>query len=131
MKTPETGKDTNALRKTSEEIKNALDLCSTSGCPDCAKCAYDGDECCLEEKSKDALAYIQQLESRLAQVERERDAAVHDIEPNCDYCEFTDNTYGEDPCPTQEELEIYGLCRGFKWRGPCPENTKEDNDHAD
>ena len=70
--------------KTPEEIKKGL-----SGCADKGNCEWCNLvlEC---EKNSDALAYIEQLEQRIAQAERERDAAVHDLkladEPDCEYC---------------------------------------------
>ena len=129
--------------KTPEEIKNALDLCSRSGCPDCAKCACDGNECCLEEKSKDALAYIQQLEnavefysntaqmldaksakleSCIAQVELERDAAV----------ECVGKAFEEIIKPYEAIWKVIKTKNVFfdyfmQLRGVCPENTKEEN----
>ena len=139
--------------KTPEEIKKGLGNCADSKNDYCTGCPYDvreGEEncaVCIAMMARDALDYIHQLEAALddeknkneilifdndklmeeiAQAERERDAAVNDIEPNCDYCEFTNNAYGEAPCPTQEELAIDGLCLGFKWRGVCQENTKEE-----
>ena len=69
-------------------------------------------------------SYIKHLESRLAQAERERDAAVHDLEEltgrvssfhlDCDYCKDKDKP----------------VCKNcdWQWRGVCPENTKEDSE---
>ena len=82
--------------KKPEEIKKALAcVCER---PDCENCSY-AEKVNDEEFGKtlrfhcseiyaDALAYIQQLESRLAQVERERDAAVADltVSAECDFC---------------------------------------------
>jgi hypothetical protein len=62
--------------KTPDEIKKGLFCCWEDGC---ATCPYDDDctmEANFEQLAKDSLDYINQLESRLAQVERERDAAV-------------------------------------------------------
>lgn len=124
MKTPD--RDMNVLTKTPEEIKKALYLCSESGCPDCNKCAYDGNENCLEDKSKEALAYIQQLESRLAQVERERDAAVADIRKAssflCRVCtknDWPNCAAGRNNLYSDDVVE----CEDFEWRGVCEENT--------
>lgn len=81
-------------------------------------------------KKRDALYYIQQLESRLAQVERERDAAVFDlgVEKSCYTCEYGDiyksngcngdcNKCEKISCPCES-------CR-YKWRGVCEENTHD------
>lgn len=72
--------------KTPEEIKKGLECCCKPiGFGECSKaCPYDDDEIdeiynCTSDLSADALAYIQQLEIRIAQVERERDAAVYDL----------------------------------------------------
>ncbi len=129
MKTPEFAADNNVARKTPEEIKNALDLCSQSGCPDCAKCAYDGNECCLEEKSKDALVYIQQLESRLAQTERERDAAISELANSCYACRFIlDASHCEGCFQRDGKYPWSPMVRTkFEWRGVCEKNTKEAN----
>lgn len=68
-----------------------------------------------------ALKAIEKLESRLAQVERERDAAVRDLEEvttrvsswhiDCDYCK-------------DKEKPICESCN-WQWRGICAENTHE------
>ena len=70
--------------RTLDEIKKALQ-CRVKGCSE--KCDHRCDMCelyvpnyRLEDRYADAHAYIQQLESRLAQVERERDAATKCIE---------------------------------------------------
>lgn len=75
-------------------------------------------------KKWDALYYIQQLEARLAQVERERDAMHRDMKlySRCKACKkFAD---GQD-CPVHTEY-TYGGKALFEWRGVCEENTKED-----
>lgn len=121
--------------KTPEEIKKGLE------CGFCHECPYDDDEQetveeCARQVHKDAIAYIQHLESRLAQAERERDAAVRDVEEaddglcchcknrdlaaQCDYsgeCHLCDNV----DCPCHPEN-----CR-WEWRGVCAENTEEES----
>ena len=108
---------------TAEEIKKGLEVCATLD-GDCESCPYDDRTIhCSDRMRKDALAYIQQLESRLAQVERERDAAVYDIAKlvkrlgygPCRYCRKTYDT-NDATC---------SICV-FEWRGVCPENTKEE-----
>ena len=109
--------------KTPEEIKKGLEVCPSHN--DCTGiCPYEGTNMCIRFLMKEALAYIQQLESRLAQVERERDAAVNDC--------------GRFPCQTCEERENGDLCpmcvvKGsyrslHQWRGVCAENSKEENE---
>lgn len=95
--------------KTPEEIKKGLEQCANT--QTCEKCHYSDD--CMELYSnkpltQDALAYIQQLESRLAQAERERDAAVADV---CDMCHRL------------SECECDG-CAYDKRRGVCDQSTK-------
>ena len=68
--------------KTAEEIKKGLECCM--GVADCLACPYkkehsDGSKSCVETSTKDALAYIQQLE-------RERDAAVEGLHGHCWHC---------------------------------------------
>ena len=66
--------------KTPEAIKKGLVMCSRSdGSGFCSDCPYEADGngvACITTVTADGLAYIQQLEAKLAEVERERDAAV-------------------------------------------------------
>ncbi|MBR5874530.1 MAG: hypothetical protein IKY90_07360 [Oscillospiraceae bacterium] len=109
--------------KTPEEIKKGLYHCGTidvscTNCPYDEDCHTQGDGYCSVED--DALIYIQQLETRLAQVERERDAAVRDLAKamsldgveDCSFCKNIKKPYC-DPCK-------------WEWRGVCKENTKGD-----
>lgn len=65
---------------------------------------------------------IEQLVSRLAQAERERDAAVKDLAviKFCALCEEDKNTqeYGSDRCHSCVNKS------NWKWRGVCAENTE-------
>lgn len=110
--------------KTPEEIKKGL-MCGSVFCN--IACPYWNDDSCTIKVSKDALAYIQQLESqnaelleKIKQLERERDAAVNDLSAGyrCGSCTRYFGNGGE--CPGGS------LCRlgGFEWRGPCEENTE-------
>lgn len=66
---------------------------------------------------------IQELESRLAQVERERDAMHQDMKlySRCKTCKrFVDGL----DCPVHTEC-TYGGKGLFEWRGVCAENTEE------
>lgn len=68
--------------------------------------------------------YITQLESRLAQVERERDAAVADMHMafrKSDVCCTCKYEAGE----SNDCMDCIGTCN-WQWRGVCPENTKEE-----
>ena len=110
--------------KTLDETKKGLGFCGVLD-GDCENCPYDDGPqlLCVDRLRKDALAYIQQLESRLAQVERERDAAVSDLETvigfsaivnlDCEFCKYED-------IPACEECD-------WQWRGVCPENSKEED----
>lgn len=117
--------------KTPDEIKKVL-ACDM---PCCDGCPYDGIIECGVAVQEDALAYIQQLESRLAQVERERNAAVSDLKVadklDCQFCVHNRPTPGcEYDCEKCEKKCTCNLCRNndkYEWRGPYPENTP---DHA-
>ena len=134
--------------KTSEEIKKGLECCQHNeynGLCECDKgCPYRFERC--DQLRKDALAYIQQLEiaveyysnttqmldakiakleSRLAQVERERDAALRDMMEIgwCQTCTHYNVAIDKEPCKTclkKKKAELW------QWRGVCPENTKEE-----
>lgn len=132
--------------KTPEDIKKGLRRCE--GKSQCDWCSLIRE--CEEDEA--ALAYIEQLEaavefysnttqmldakiekleSRLAQVERERDAAVHDVRSLCatnyfsgDYCEYC--KYREPDGQCFHDCIPYSNEWGWEWRGICPENTKEE-----
>ena len=112
--------------KTPDEIKKGLFCCWEDGC---TTCPYD-DDCTISENfmdvARDALTYIQQLEYRLAQVERERDAALHDINRCCGTCKHFQNE--EDDCTAEECIGSYMEPSCWEWRGVCEENTKCDAD---
>lgn len=108
--------------KKPDDIKKGLFCCWEDGC---ATCPYDDDctmEANFEQLAKDSLAYIQQLETRLAQVERERDAAKNDILKGCGTCK-----YNQRRCINTEICSYTndGMS-GYEWRGVCSENTKEE-----
>lgn len=83
---------------------------------------------------KELYDLVLQLESRLAQVERERDAAVHELKIaedcyNCKHnyaCKHDGYGYrkcsecGECPCSKCDSGESQ-----YEWRGVCAENTEE------
>ncbi len=133
MKTPEDAADNKVGRKTPDEIKADAATCLTK--PPHAMC----DRFDLNKKCKGDCGYvIKELydlvlhyESRLAQVERERDAALSewkrtkmDSEGMCWTCKhgfITDigNCRCISPVPCDEG-------ENWQWRGVCDENTKED-----
>ena len=110
--------------KTPEIIKKGLMYCNGNH-PNCSGCPYDTDEDyenkCLDDLQVDALDYIIQLESRLSQVERERDAAVHDLHvlfsEDGHTCMICDVEKAEAGC-------MFDCEHQRKWRGVCKENTK-------
>lgn len=115
--------------KTPDEIKKGLKHCPR--CVSCTGCTYDEEEDnemkCLDTIMDDALAYIEQLESRLAQVERERDALMESVKGCCETCAFVGDCTKHDPDPTSTGAWWYDDCEEWQWRGVCPENTKEEN----
>lgn len=119
--------------KTPDEIKDGLERCQLNeerSIPNCKYCPYEFDpnaQCDLVLHA-DALAYIEQLEERLAQVERERDAAVSELASNCRACRFiVDDSHCEDCFQRVGKHPWSPIVRTkFEWRGICAENTKED-----
>ena len=121
--------------KTPDEIKKGLE------CGFCYECPYNSNELetveeCARQVHKDAIAYIQQLESRLEQVERERDALLSDLELadrfDCICCVNSQNMATCDvECSKCLEPCICTQCENnslWQWRGVCEENTKCDAD---
>lgn len=137
------------MDKTPDEIKKGLECCAAEWA-ECEECTYC-DGCVMrggnENLDADALAYITQienavefysnttqvldakiakLESRLAQVERERDAAEHDLhlladgEGACNVCARFDEGYI--PTPPHCRYACDDDC--FRWRGVCAENSE-------
>ena len=106
--------------KTPEEIKSDVATCLTR--PQHSRC----DRFALYEECKGDCRYvIKELydlvlhyESRLAQVERERDALMAYVPHNCYSCKHEETRYkcGR-PC-------------NWEWRGVCAENTKEQQANA-
>lgn len=71
------------------------------------------------------------LIERLAQVERERDAAVADLSNSCQYCKFASTAVDEAQCascikPKNAWLFSPRVRTKFEWRGVCAENRKDD-----
>ena len=54
------------MMKTANEIKKALEICSSRG--DCAKCPYPEGECFSDLVEKDAHCYILQLENHIGEL---------------------------------------------------------------
>lgn len=68
---------------------------------------------CSTELCGDALIYIEQLEKKCHQLERERDAAVEDVRNARDCCHFCKNDDGLFKCKTTPKSDH--SC--FEWRG--------------
>ena len=118
--------------KTPDETKKGLEVCGVLD-GDCENCPYDDGPklLCVDRLRKDTLAYIIHLESRLAQVERERDAAVRIVHGLCLHCkneDSKDDTCRE--CMYYPYRFVYGTGDAYvdnwQWRGVCAENTKEE-----
>lgn len=115
--------------KTPEEIKKGLECCGGDCFNGNEYCPYDKDDLrenisCIQWLAKDALAYIEELEQRLAQAERERDAMLLDMQrySMCGACKhFVDGK----KCPMYDDCD-YAKVGRFVWRGICAENTKDD-----
>lgn len=97
--------------RTPEEIKKGLECCKSN--PTCSLCSYYNEDDC-EVMESDALAYIQQLE-------RERDAAVRDLEliaysnSKCETCaHYAFDEEDESRACADCDVETY--CN-WKWRG--------------
>lgn len=77
---------------------------------------------------EELLQAVSQLKSRLAQTERERDAAVRDlpIGIDCDTCKYGERAYEEQPCSGCKEYRGPWYPLNWEWRGVCEENTKEE-----
>lgn len=132
MKTPDMAKENNFILR--EAAKAACDGYYTH-------LQYGGKGDPAEERwiealtaGADAITKVAVLESRLAQVERERDAAVADLtdSSDCSFCMYKNNNmeFGCGSCIGCEKECPCALCskglNGFKWRGVCAENTKEE-----
>ena len=117
--------------KTPDEIKKGLEYCGNLDCG-CAGCPYD-DDCSTQGKGEtvelDAIAYITQLERRLAQAERERDALMYDFPHGfaCHTCKHETTDCNDFPCNDCVEASRGVYWVRWEWRGVCEENSKEEN----
>lgn len=117
--------------KTPEKIKKGLECCTPMWRHDhfvscSAECPYSCEGIfCRTVLFAEVREHFKQLESLLAQVGRERDAAVHDINRCCGTCKHFQNE--EDDCTAEECIGSgsYMEPSGWQWRGVCPENSKE------
>lgn len=135
--------------KTPDEIKRGAELCA-NGVDDgsCMKvCPYHGGEpglYCFEALAKDCLAYIRELEAKVAELEKvkkERDAAIADMEEmqSCT-CQMCAHYYQPDPNVRKWSCRVLGeywadicdhdggllMCGSFEWRGVQDDDRRPD-----
>lgn len=109
--------------KTPEENKCGMECIRTNVKRICVKPEKGQCHRC-EQLVSESLARIQQLESRLAQVEKERDAAIHDLHRYCSTCKHDPRKeFNKMPCKLCMDNKI----DGYEWRGVCAENSKEES----
>ena len=129
-KTPEIGLPTETMKKRLVRLEGSI-VDTTEAYSKVKKALCGNTNATLIE----VLQKVDQLKSRLAQVERERDAAVTDLEDagDCHYCKRKDLPkkcgHGQGYCSGCENKECpcYDCSpknNNFKWRGVCVENTK-------
>ena len=95
--------------------------------------------CCKENATPaEILQAVDQLKSRIANVELERDAAIKDLSYSCQYCKHISCDDDDDGSPCKDCFQrkdgilFAPMVRvHFEWRGVCPENTKEESSDAD
>ena len=115
--------------KTPEEIKKGLESCNSDECHgNHTDCPYVESDMCMSFITGDALAYIQQLEAELADVKRERDAAVRDMTyvTRCESCKHYCVDIGGFPC-NKCAVVHKGAGIMWEWRGLCSENGGADD----
>lgn len=116
--------------KTSDEIKKDVETCLNF--PPHAACNLCQlfDECGgnAEHIIKELYDLVLRLESRLAQVERERDALMYDypIGIECHTCKHETTDCYAFPCNDCVEASRNAHHLMWEWRGVCEENTKDD-----
>lgn len=106
------------LRIAASEADDLLTSCDASDLLDGLEVARD--------YMFEAANVIDQLESRLAQAELERDAAVHDLAEgrNCEDCKHYYDSVFNEPCSSCIEDEE--TKKNWQWRGICPEEDPHD-----
>jgi hypothetical protein len=112
--------------KTPDEIKKGLECC-TNHKKTCVECPYYNGMVGCKQLDEDVLAYIHQLESRLAQAEQDAKEMANDLDCSaCTWCEYKDFDYTNEAC---KECRTHN--EGFKLRGVCAENSKGDSNGKD
>ena len=110
--------------KTPEEIKKGLECamprsCNGHKCSTCPNATYSLHELLKGDLIKDTFDYIEQLEQRLAQAERERDAAVEDLSLALDGVDQMNN----DCCFCKHKDKPVCETCDWEWRGVREENS--------
>ena len=112
--------------KTPEEIKKDAETCMnhphTYSCNSCR--LYGECHGIAEHIIKELYDLVVSYESRLAQVERERDAAVRELNNSryCWHCKHSKFSARKEPCRSCDLM----LKNNYEWRGVCAENSKEE-----
>lgn len=125
--------------RTPDEIKKGMACCLTrwegdylASCH--TDCPYRSEGIwCRNVLMADIKAWNKQLESRLAQVERERDALLHDLRRadyvDCYACKHKNSAYDCDvDCTNCLNPCTCNSCHHnnkWEWRGLCEENTHD------
>ena len=127
MKTPERGSLTETMKKRLVHLEGGI--VEVAEAYNKVKKALCGN---TNVPLGEVLQTVDQLKSRLAQVERERDAAVRIVHGLCLHCkneDSKDETCRE--CMYYPYRFVYGTgdtyVDNWVWRGVCEENTKEQN----
>lgn len=119
--------------KPTEEIKCGMECIRTNASRICIK-PKNGQCPRCEQLVSESLGRIQQLESQLAQVKKERDAAVDDLEKykGCGTCKFQDVQFECDDYQSCAECDnadcpCYGISVDdcWQWRGVCDDDTED------
>ena len=120
--------------KTPDEIKKGLECamprsCNGHKCSTCPNATYSLHELLKGDLIKDTFDYITQLEQRLAQAERERDALMYDFPRGfaCHTCKHETTDCNDFPCNDCVEASRGVHWVRWEWRGVCEENSKEEN----
>lgn len=74
------------------------------------------------------LKAVNQLKTRLAQVERERDAAVESLFGECEECVWNQTMTGNCIGCVHNETAFMPGIDNWQWRGVCEENMKDGAD---
>lgn len=116
--------------KTPDEIKTAAATCITRPKDSACNRLEFYKECNGDCRYiiKELYDLVLKLESSLAQVERERDAAVFDLsQESCRCCKHVKCSSDEYPCNRCRTFKYpYYFARGnYEWRGICEENTND------